>query len=66
MLPAVVVAVFGPLEWGVAAPSEPATPPVSAHAIRKQMGRYTKVQSVRLLAFIAREDDRPWYVDDAR
>lgn len=65
MLAAVVVAVFGPLKWGFAAPPAPASPPVSAQAILKQIGRYTKVQSVRLLAFISREDDRPWYVDDA-
>ena len=27
--------------------------------------RYVKVWTATLLAFVAREDDRPWYVDDA-
>lgn len=65
MLVTVILAVLGAPEWGVAAPSNPAIPPVSAQVILKQLGSYTRVQSVRLLAFISREDDRPWYVDDA-
>jgi hypothetical protein len=38
---------------------------VSAASILKELVGYGKPQTATLLAFVSREDDRPWYVDDA-
>ena len=61
----VAVALASPLMPLLGAAAEkPNTNTVSVAGMLKDLG-YSNVKSSNLLAFISREDQRPWYVDDA-
>jgi len=55
------------LAWTASADTAAETNVVTATSILKDLDPHDgyRAQSATLLAFVAREDDRPWYVDDA-
>lgn len=60
----IVLVVFALAVWSGSAAIPADTNEVTSASILKDLG-YGKVQTATLLTFISREDNRPWYVDDA-